>query len=35
MYKLLKGEKVSPLLLVPVELVTIENVEDHNVDRWQ
>ena len=35
MYKLLKGENVSPLLLVPVELVTIENVEDHNVDRWQ
>ncbi len=35
LYKLLNGEKVDPLILVPVELVTQENVEDYNVDRWQ
>ena len=35
LYDLLRGQKVDPLILVPVELVTQENVEEHNVDRWQ
>lgn len=35
LYRLLSGEKVEPRILVPVELVTQENVEEHNVDRWQ
>ena len=35
LYSLLRGQKVDPLILVPVELVTQENVEEHNVDRWQ
>ena len=34
-YHLLNGEKVDPLILVPVELVTKENVESYSVDRWQ
>lgn len=34
-YLLLNGEKVKPLILVPVELVTKENVESYSVDRWQ
>ena len=35
LYSLLRGQKVDPLILVPVELITQENVEEHNVDRWQ
>lgn len=35
LYSLLRGQKVDPLILVPVELVTQDNVEEHNVDRWQ
>ena len=35
LYMLLRGQKVDPMILVPVELVTQENVEEHNVDRWQ
>lgn len=35
LYSLLRGQKVDSLILVPVELVTQENVEEHNVDRWQ
>lgn len=34
-YKLLNGEDVQSLITVPVELVTQENVEQYNVDRWQ
>jgi ribose transport system substrate-binding protein len=35
LYSLLNGEKVESRILVPVELVTKENVEEYNVDRWQ
>lgn len=35
LYRLLDGEKVESRILVPVELVTKENVEEYNVDRWQ
>lgn len=35
LYRLLKGEEVEPTILIPVELVTQENVEEYNVDRWQ
>ena len=34
-YRLLSGEEVENYISVPVELVTRENVEQHNVDRWQ
>lgn len=34
-YKLLGGEKVVKKLLVPVELITGENVEAFGTDRWQ
>lgn len=34
-YRLLDGEAVEPNILVPVELVTQENVEQYSVDRWQ
>ena len=35
LYSLLKGEKVESKILIPVELVTQENLEEYNVDRWQ
>lgn len=34
-YQLLDGERVERNILVPVELVTRENVEQYSVDRWQ
>ncbi|MCR5811908.1 MAG: sugar ABC transporter substrate-binding protein [Lachnospiraceae bacterium] len=34
-YDLLDGKEVKSYISVPVELVTKENVEDYNVDRWQ
>lgn len=34
-YQLLRGEKVESHILVPVELVTQENVETFGIDRWQ
>lgn len=34
-YRLLNGESVEKNILVPVELVTRENVEQYSVDRWQ
>ena len=34
-YDLLDGKKVEAYISVPVELVTKENVENYNVDRWQ
>lgn len=34
-YRLLDGEQVDQNILVPVELVTRENVEQYSVDRWQ
>ena len=34
-YRLLNGEHVEPDILVPVELVTRENVDQYSVDRWQ
>lgn len=34
-YDLLEGKEVERYISVPVELVTKENVEQHNVDRWQ
>jgi ribose transport system substrate-binding protein len=34
-YDLLEGREVETYISVPVELVTIENVEYYNVDRWQ
>lgn len=34
-YKLLNGEKVEKNILVPVELITEENVDDLGIDRWQ
>ena len=34
-YDLLEGKEVEPYISVPVELVTKENVEYYNVDRWQ
>ena len=34
-YNLLEGRKVEAYISVPVELVTKENVEQYNVDRWQ
>lgn len=34
-YRLLSGETAEEYISVPVELVTEENVEQYNVDRWQ
>ena len=34
-YDLLEGKEVESYISVPVELVTKENVEYYNVDRWQ
>lgn len=34
-YDLLEGREVEHYISVPVELVTKENVEQYNVDRWQ
>lgn len=34
-YKLLNGEDVSDSILVPVKLITRENVEEFGIDRWQ
>lgn len=34
-YQLLRGETVEKNILVPVELITAENVEDFGIDRWQ
>lgn len=34
-YDLLGGREVEKYITVPVELVTKENVEQYNVDRWQ
>lgn len=34
-YKLLKGESVEKNILVPVELITRENVDEFGIDRWQ
>lgn len=34
-YKLLRGETVETNILVPVELITKENVEEFGTDRWQ
>ena len=35
LYRLLNGEKCEKQILVPVELVTRDNVERYGVDRWQ
>ena len=34
-YRLLRGEPVEKDILVPVELITRENVEQFGIDRWQ
>lgn len=34
-YQLLNGEKVEKNILVPVELITKDNVEEFGIDRWQ
>lgn len=34
-YKLLRGESVEKNILIPVELITQENVEEFGIDRWQ
>lgn len=34
-YRLLNGESVEKRILVPVELITPENVEEFGTDRWQ
>lgn len=34
-YRLLDGETVEKDILVPVELITAENVEEFGIDRWQ
>lgn len=34
-YRLLNGESVEKNILVPVELVTPENVDELGIDRWQ
>ena len=34
-YRLLNGENVQKNILVPVELVTQENVRQFGIDRWQ
>ena len=34
-YDLLDGKEVKSYISVPVELVTKDNVEYYNVDRWQ
>lgn len=35
LYRLLNGEEVESRILVPVELVTKENVEEYSIERWQ
>lgn len=35
MYKILKGEKVEKLILVPVTLITKDNVDQFGTDGWQ
>ncbi len=34
-YRILDGEAVEPEVVLPVELVTAENLENYNVDGWQ
>lgn len=34
-YKLLEGKKEKKNILVPVELITADNVEEFGIDRWQ
>lgn len=34
-YQLLNGESVSDNILVPVKMITRENVEEFGIDRWQ
>ena len=34
-YQLLNGEDVNDKILVPVKLITKENVEEFGIDRWQ
>ena len=34
-YRLLAGEEVEKNILVPVELITEENVDAFGIDRWQ
>lgn len=34
-YSLLNGEETESHILVPVELITSDNVEDFGIDRWQ
>lgn len=35
LYKLLEGRMTQEDILVPVELVTAENIEEFGIDRWQ
>lgn len=34
-YRILNGEPVETEVVIPVELITADNVADHNVDGWQ
>lgn len=34
-YRLFDGENVDEDILIPVELITQENVNDFGIDRWQ
>lgn len=34
-YKLLEGRVVKKKILVPVELITADNVDEYGIDRWQ
>ena len=34
-YRLLEHKKVEKKILIPVELVTQDNVEEFEIDRWQ
>ena len=34
-YRMLDGKDVEKRILVPVELITPENVDEFGVDRWQ
>lgn len=34
-YRLLDGKSVEKNILVPVKLVTRQNVEEFGIDRWQ
>ena len=34
-YRLFDGENVEEDILIPVELITQENVNDFGIDRWQ